>query len=353
MSFWEDKPLHLTRSNVFTIMSKDDFHNKISNELSNSIIQLDYRRLDLSNKRDFAFALKFINEHYNELDAHNRLQYSPEALGHFINFSEYIALMFYVENVPMGFVIGSVRRIIVYNKRVDTLEASFLCLESAYRGMHVSSYMINVLTLFTLKTFPSVYTGMYTVMKPLRVPHYTKKRYYYKPINIGILSKCGLLYPGPVSVITFSPPPRYKDLSINFENVYRNLQMYLRDNKKVYQVTSKPMVMDTFTNKCFHTFTFNSGEDYICYYSVTICNTSGAICRNGYVYLYYFRDNSPEYIRNILQAVHDYIQTYDLLDLVTYTDPFGLGDIGGLLVPGNDYLYYYLYNIAVPETHPA
>lgn len=364
MPFWSNKPLSVVSSTPVSprcIYTRETILDIADKELL-GVIGLTYRRLDLVHKQgDINDLVRFLRQNYNFLDTHNRFEYTQDIIRHFIVGVDYVALMFYANGSPVGTVMSARRRLMYNGRRIDACENNFLAVTHEYRGKGVSTWMMNMLTKECVLKWP-VECAMYTVAKTIGIPSYATKHVYFKPINIQLLVKCGLL--GDFYARDEKPYSRDSRLTLlNYTDtdagnlLTRLVNEYAKNNYAVYFHRGQNEIQDVLSNKAFYNFVFRSpttGEitDFVSYFVVGLRNESGIICRCGYLGVHFFR---TPFILDTLHRVHEYINTCDLFDIVTYIDPFGYTEKDYLeygIIKGSSVLNYHAYNLHVNKVPP-
>jgi glycylpeptide N-tetradecanoyltransferase len=369
MSFWKSKPLQVNVGNCKHIVSRQQLFDNTKNEMSTMSVQLDYTIItDVLED----CIIKFINDNYDYSDSDIQLVYSESLVRHFIG-PHSVSLAFQPKskpNVMIGLVIGSVKDVVVQNTLHKTIEVNFLCLRKELRSMKVSSFMIDALTLKCLELFPDVSTAFYTVGKKLVAPHFSCKEYLHRPLQVDKLVAAGILSK---EYLNGKLVNKYETFSCNPVNYVIH---YVHDNKTVdpdyvskltvslesyrssvydiYDVKSDSEVKSLLQSKCFHNFVIknsngNSESDFISLFQLdSVSKTTGAICRNGYLYCASMQSSDSHYQKNIIEIVSQYCKVHDILDMITVMGDFS--SMTSKYLKGAGKLYYYFFNLDLCAT---
>ena len=161
MSFWSNKPLQLNSSlkndNSY-ILDIDNLLLSIDKEISNSKTCLDYHVITSPNNLLKSELLEFINNNYKAIDSSFTLNYSLSLFNYYITQNTLCILFYPHKKKPetittqnmIGFICGRPQIIYVKDecsfKQHQTIDVNYLCLIKQLRNLHVSSYIINILT---------------------------------------------------------------------------------------------------------------------------------------------------------------------------------------------------------------
>lgn len=408
MTFWTNKPVNVEQTiqisnymNSSYILDLNTLLTKIENEIDNSKIKLDYHIIfGLTDESLKINILNFINKHYNGINDRLSLYYSKELFEYYVT-SDTMCILFYpkgkkpndisVDNM-IGFVCG--RPQIIYLKDTNSpdsfkqyknIDVNFLCLVKSLRNLHVSSYIINIITRECLLNYnQTIYCAAYTVNKQLRVTSFSKKQFYHRTINVDNLIETELLnknYDKDINILkkiwqSFSYEPNflkdYKFTLLQSENLtseelqsltHQLHDLLLNNNKLSYDIfdyKSKDDITKILTNKSFYNFLIinkKTGdlEDFISLYNLTTRNIiNNSKSRNGYFYI--FMTSKDDYYKsNIIEYISEYCYNNDLLDMITIMNIMetNFDKYKRLkLLRGSSELYYYLYNIKLSEIEP-
>lgn len=405
MSFWHNKPLNVQKFNSCNsynlrssyILTPDVLLNNVDKEIIDNKLQLDYHVMTSPDEEIILQLLDFINKNYNETDNTMSLEYSKELFHYYIT-SNTLCILFYPKNHKpthvntdnmIGFVCG--KRQIMYIKdsieqdnfkQYDIVDGNFLCLVKSLRKLHLSSYMINVMTKECLNySDKKISCSAYTVSQKLNTKSFSKKSFYHRPLNItnllaselisdnnSIMKKIWNTFSYEMSFLNNS---KFIFLEIDkldtdelnqlVDKLHDKLLTY---NKLVYDIfdyKSKNDIKKILTNTAFYKFliinkTTGEIEDFICLYNlVTKNNITKNSSRNGYFYIFMtLKDDN--YKCNIIEYISEYCYKNNLFDMITTMDimePQNFNKYKKLkLLSGSTDLYYYLYNITLSPIEP-
>lgn len=415
MSFWLNKPIHIKNNvepGVITsdfssnlIMSPDELLQNCTMEINTSRIQLDYNLILDPDDETKHHLVKFINNNYDKNDSHLVLQYSKSLLDYFIN-PDSLCIVFYplghlksttetnCFDKMIGLIIAKKHTLSIREsqkpdsnlsfKNYETIDVDFLCLVKQLRNLHISSYMINVVTKECLIQYDKqVSCAIYTINKQLRVKNFSKKTFYHRPLQIDRLILSNMLN------ISYNDPSRYqesykiykkiyntfnyhKNFFIDFNLEYYNqiqvdeqllnfihdkLSNYNKTNYYIFESKSKDDITKILQNPTFHKFIIrmngtNEIVDFICMYNLNTLNkTTNTFIECGHLYSMFLHNNSNTYFYNVLEVISEYCYTNKLFDELIITN---ILDIPSdkyktyKLLKGSGELFYYIYNVDIP-----
>jgi hypothetical protein len=415
MSFWLNKPLHVKNiqhnlNNKFSsdlIKSPDDLLKDCIDEINKSKIKLDYNIIMDPNDECKNHLLKFINNNYDTSNSHLVLQYSKSLLDYFIN-NDSLCIIFYPKghgttkppqsqttnknkcnfDKMVGLIIAKKHTLSIlentntpnYFKNYETIDADFLCLIKPLRNLHISSYMINIVTKECLVQYnKQVCSAIYTINKPIKVPHFSRKTFYHRPLNINELISSDMLNIESTNenvykkiYNTFNYHKNFfTDCSLEYYNyiqnvddslldfIYDKLLTYNKTNYHIFESKSKEDVKKMLQNPVFHKFIIKNKSneiiDFICLYNLNTLNkNTNTFIRCGHFYSFFLHDNSNSYIYNILEIISEYCYKHNLFDELIIMNILNIPcDKYKLfkLLKGSGQLFYYIYNIDIPFIH--
>jgi hypothetical protein len=350
MSFWKDKPVK-TSTNIQVVLEKDVLLKKICNEINDCKFKLTTEYVDVTDVSTQIKLLEFINANYDYEQDEFKLEYSLSLLKYFFQ-DDCIPLAFYSLGRMVGFILGAKKQMVVNKNEFTSIEVNFLCILGQLRDLHLSSYMINVLTKHALER--DIITAIYTVGKDIKAPAFCKKRYYHLPINYKLLKEIGMIDMNCKEIVSDSKSKHEivyyhcDDVKVSKEfinNMQVTMQNFHNASHLLYDKKSFVQIKEWFENPAFHVFFIDN--DFFCLYRLdTKDKKSGRLCKNGYVYTY----NTLNY--HLIERIREYCKEHNIFDLITVVDPFGIDKddyqkIGFL--PGTGRLNYYYYNLKVPR----
>ena len=400
MSFWSNKPLKLNDNvidNNTYILDSYALLLNINNEISNSKISLDYHLIVSPDDLLKTQLLEFINNNYNGIDSKFTLNYSKELFNYYIT-PDTLCILFYPNNKKpqnistqnmVGFICGHPEIIYIKEnntfKQYKTIDVNYLCLIKSIRNLHISSYMINILTKRCILKFnKQINCALYTIGKPIKTPSFSSKTFYYRPINIENLTTSKLLnLDHDVSILKkmFETFDFDKDFLKNYKFIHltkgyldKNQQtltnivneihdklIYINQvNYYIFDYKSKQDIRNILLNESFYNFIIintktNEIEDYICLYNLITKNTVNNISsRNAYFYIFMTLKND-DYKFNIIEYISEYSFKNNLFDMITVMDIMEKGylkDKHFKLLNSSTKLYYYMYNLQLSEIEP-
>ncbi len=426
MSFWKDKPVAVSNetylNNNNTIVSKqilsiDKLFDITKSEIENNKIQLDYDIIINPNDNIKQHLLNFINNNYMHKNAQFTLIYTKDLLNYFIS-SNTLCVVFYPKGTKsnlntlnciidkmIGIIIGkpqilNIRHIIEnenYTKLYNSIDVDFLCIKQQLRNLHVSSYMINVLTNKCITEYDKkICCATYTTNRMLHVKPFCTSTYYNRPLQIDNLLKCELLIDDNLNTKQI-----YKQIYNTFQyssdflsnktltyfnilpnilpnnvgngdkidpqeisnEIYNLLQKYNKSEYDIYAYKSKNDILYLLKNPAFHKFIIkdntNTITDFICLYNLETKNLkSNYTCQNGYIYTLFFSKTDNLYKSNILELISEYCYQHKIFDMIImlnifdHTTDTNTDYLKHKLIKTYPNLYYYIYNIEIPTISP-
>uniref|UniRef100_A0A6C0H6G7 glycylpeptide N-tetradecanoyltransferase n=1 Tax=viral metagenome TaxID=1070528 RepID=A0A6C0H6G7_9ZZZZ len=384
LSFWKNKPVKIRpQSPVTTIKSGEELVKMVSDEITNSKIQLDYQLINMCDT-ELQPIIEFINKNYMNNNSDHMLSYNTDMIKFFLGDPKNsLVLAFYPRTSNnsnkkiVGVVCGSKHKLCIRGKDSDSFECmdiNFLCVAKQLRKIHVSSYIINIITRECVERFGVICAG-YTTGVTLKIPHFSKKWYYHRLINIDKTIQTQLF-----SEEFDSEVIRKVYNTFNYQTVFKRqhaleyhgrangtapncfiqklasitqaLQNYCHTNYDVYFEKTLTEIQKIFDNPNFHVFLVmrdNQITDFVSLFNIdTMCLDNGETCRNGYLYYYYFSNDSLDHKQNVLEMIAEYCYQHNIFDLLTVCDPFGVSSHEYKTIKflrGTGSLNYYMYNM--------
>lgn len=425
MSFWKNKPVSVKRFqddykrrsfNSHLIVTPDVLLENSSREIDTSKIQLEYDLLLDPNEYQRQQMLQFINSNYGDDKSDLTLIYSKELFDSFIK-PDNLCIVFYAKGnrkqdkinfeKMIGLIIAKRHNLFIRDytdkitpenqygfKNYDCIDVDFLCLVKQLRNMHVSSYMINVVTKECMIQYnKSVACAVYTVNKRLKSDSFCKKSYFHRPINIENMLDSEMLTITGDDQYTYDDSLRllkrvYNSFSYSkefFSNI--NLQLKSFTNLDEFDITDKDGLVDDlydklveYSYKHYDVFEYKSKADFIqilnnpiflkfitiddsnnvldfvCLFKLDTYNTRlQKLSRNGNFYLMFLKKYSNTRLSYLLEAITEHCYKNDIYDVITVMNIFDaksdMYNTFKLLKASAD-LYYYVYNIEVTPIYP-
>lgn len=398
MSFWSNKPLQINSDNINYILDSDTLLFKIQEEISNSKILLDYHVVMLPNNQLKSQILEFINNNYSGIDSNFTLNYSISLFNYYIT-PDTVCILFYPHNKKpqdvttqnmIGFICGHPLTIYIKEKDIfkkyKTIDVNYLCLIKKLRKLHVSSYIINILTKECLLKFnKSINCAVYTIgNKYIQKPSFSNKTFYHIPINVENLINSKLLNLNKdISVIkttfeTFNIDKGFlksyeflhlkKDyldqnqdvLNNTIDQIYDKLLYINKVNYDIFDYKSKNDIKNILLNNSFYNFIIINSEtneikDYICLYNLDTKNINDNVsCTNGYFYIF-MTLGDDNYKFNLIEYITQYCfqnKLFDMLTIMNIMENGYLTDKHYKILASSTKLYYYMYNLQLKEIKP-
>lgn len=398
MSFWSNKPLEINSDNINYILDSDVLLSKIDREITNSKILLDYH-IVLSPENELkSHLLDFINNNYNQSDSNFTLSYSLSLFNYYIT-PDTLCILFYPHNKKpknittqnmVGFICGRPTTIYIKDessfKQYKTIDVNYLCLIKQLRNLHLSSYIINILTKECILKFnKTIYCASYTVgNQSLKSPSFSNKTFYHIPINIENLTNSKLINLNKditslkkmfetfyidkdflkgyqfiyLTKDYLSQNPNYLTNIVN--EIHDKLIQVNKLNYNIFDYKSKTDIKNILLNDSFYNFIIinpktSEIKDYICLYNLITKNTTNnVLSRNGYFYILMTLEND-DYKFNIIEYISKYSYENNLFDMITVMDIMKNGylkDKHFKILNTSTKLYYYIYNIRLQEIQP-
>jgi hypothetical protein len=403
-SFWANKPVRINKKEFTSnlIVSVDDtLLENTDNEIKMSKIQLDYDVIlnpddDCKNN-----LLKFINNNYGDDKSNLVLQYSKNLLDYFIN-PDSLCIVFYSKGNKLlhkynydkmiGLIVAKKHNLVIRDdvlefKTYNCIDIDFLCLIKQLRNLHVSSFMINVVTKECMLQYDKqVPCAVYTVNKRLKVDNFCKKTYYHRPLQIENLLLTDMLDVNGGDNLNFEQTTKllkklyntfsytkdfFKNYNLEYytkiqgtsdgkstlELIHDNLLNYNKVNHDIYEYKSRTDIEKMLSNPVFHKFIIrNKGGDivdFVCLYNLDTYNIkTKTSSRNGHFYSMFLHDNSSTYMSYVLEIISEYCYKNNVFDLLTIMNVLNVKPEEYKfykLLRGSASLYYYVYNIEIPR----
>lgn len=372
MNFWKTKPLHIKNNDkkeCTQLFTNDILLNNIKNELDSSKIKVDYKVYKYDYEPDIdkiKYILQFINNNYiTSLDNNFKLLYTIDLLKFYCINS--LIIEFYPKNkkTVIGYIIGKREMINVYQKKFECLEVNFLCVVPTLRNIGLAPYMINILTYESLLNY-NIGIAHYTIADPyVKIPHYSKKNFYHRLININKLVEIGFIHNGidenaymfdkrvnnnsikcyNYKMITGNPKKLTHDLLtlVDILQLYDKYIDYCNITFDIYEHVSKKDFIETFYNDVFYHFVIKNDQQkvisYICMYKLDTIDIYKETYTNGYLYYMFFDTN----IIDSLELTMEYIYLNGIFDVVTFSDIFKFQKYNKL-IDGSGVLRYFMFN---------
>lgn len=425
MSFWKNKPVSVKRFQEdykrrsfrsHLIVTADTLLENSSKEIDTSRIQLEYDLLLDPNDYQRQQMLKFINANYGDNKSDLTLIYSKELFDSFIKPDNLCIVFYSIGNRKqdqinfekmVGLIIAKRHDLFIRDytdkitqeneygfKKYDCIDVDFLCLVKQLRNLHVSSYMINVVTKECMIQYnKSVACAVYTVNKRLKSDNFCKKSYFHRPINIENMLDSEMLsitgheqytYEDSLRLLkrvynSFSYPKDFfsnSNLQLKWfttlkdfdtpnkdglvDDLYNQLVEYSYKHYDIFEYKSKSDFIKILDNPIFLKFVTvdnnNNVSDFLCLFKLDTYNTKlKKLSRNGNFYSMFLKDYSNTRLSYLLEAITEHCYKNDIYDVITVMNIFNaksdMYNTFKLLKASAD-LYYYVYNIEVTSIFP-
>ena len=397
VSFWANKPVRINKKKFTSnlIVSADTLLENSDNEIKMSKIQLDYDVILNSDDDCKNNLLKFINNNYGDDKSNLVLQYSKNLLDYFIN-PDSLCIVFYSKGNKLlhkynydkmiGLIVAKKHNLVIRDdvlefKTYNCIDIDFLCLIKQLRNLHVSSFMINVVTKECMLQYDKqVPCAVYTVNKRLKVDSFCKKTYYHRPLQIENLLLTDMLDVNGGDNLNFEQTTKllkklyntfsytkdfFKNYNLEYytkiqlnqgtsdingkgtsdingkgtsdnndndnnnnnnkdivELIHDNLLNYNKVNHDIYEYKSITDIEKMLSNPVFHKFIIrNKGGDivdFVCLYNLDTYNIkTKTSSRNGHFYSMFLHDNSSTYMSYVLEIISEYCYKNNVFDLLT------------------------------------
>lgn len=377
--FWKSQPLDVNCFNDPNIVyDREALLLQIDNNIKQFKFNLEHKELDLNDDTVLTSVTSFVNNCYKENNRHY-LIYKKEVVKFFAS-KEYIALGFYPNKSEkmIGFIIGS-RRTLCYNSaryiiKYNAVEVDFLCLNSIFHNMHMSSYIISVLSKKCIEKF-NTECAIYTTSESLESKFFTQKNYYHRLISVDTLyeENCDKvkLMKKIYNTFNYSMSFKKKLTYYNAKNtlleddnlidkILINLNNFYKKNSDVYTEKTRDEFINMIQNPYFHLFILNEDDqdsmEAICYFNIDIEDkVTTKLSKDGYLYWYFVSSMKREHVHNVLEYVNEYVYKNKIFDGITLCDPFGFTQKKYEIMKftkGTGHLNYYVYNLSIPEIEP-
>lgn len=386
--FWKSQPLDVNCTKESKIVSdRTSLMLQINKNIKEFNYSLRHEELDLEDDIILESVTDFINDCYEKDSDSTHLIYKKEVVKFFAS-NNYIALGFYPKkcNKMIGFVIGSKQKL-CYNgngngnlddvKKYNTVEVNFLSLKKVFHNMHMSSYMIAVLSKLCIEKFDTE-CAVYTTSQWLNGKYYTQKNYYHRLLSVEKIYKKSVFTDNRIKVVKnicnsfnytylFDRELHYYNVKHNklddenvIDLVLLNLNGFYKKNNILYLEKTKEDMLDIIQNPYFHIFILRNKEtnemDAICYFNIDVNNKrTTTLTKDGYLYWYFFTSMKKKHVHNILEYINEYIYKNGIFDIITVCDPFGFDEKMYTLMKftkGKGLLNYFAYNLSIPTIEP-
>lgn len=390
MNFWKDKPVVVRNEKVKVrqILSTTELLNNIEIDINiaKKWSKLEWKIIDLSQVECKKSMLEFVNNNYENPGTKTTLDYSLDLFDYFCQ-KNTLAIAFYPvgKSYQVGFITGVKKQIKVKSeesKILTALEVNFLCLLPELRNMHLSSYMISILSRESLLQFPDISGAIYTVGQKLQIQPFSLKVYYHRPINIDNMYNVGLLDKYYMSEI---PKCIYSSFNYNYEltqlktleyidkkefklgiykderdNIESKLNEWLDSKMNIYEIREN--LWEILEGDAFEIFIIrnqktNDITDFVVMYKMnSVLKSDKTIsCKNGYLYMYFFESESRDDCIDILEWIGSLCKEKNILDSMIIMQPFEGSNnqyIRRKYLLGTGFLNYYFYNIELYNITP-
>jgi hypothetical protein len=247
--------------------------------------------------------------------------------------------------------------------------------------------MINVITKECMLQYDkTVPCAVYTINKRLKVDCFCKKIYYHRPLQIENMLSSEMLDVNGDDTIqrdqkiklleklynSFSYSKDFlKQINLEYytiiqpnkdivDLIHDNLLNYNQNNHDIFEYKPKQDIVKILENPIFHKFIIKNQAgyitDFICLYNLDTFNIKTKnTSRNGHFYSMFLHDNSPTYMSYILETISKYCYDNNVFDVLTIMNVLNIkAEEYKLykLLPGSASLYYYTYNIEIPNINP-
>ena len=341
MTFWKNQPICTSQKDDIEIIKQD-----VSTKISNLPSDFRFKTLSLAYLDEIH---NLLNNHYVQ-DEHVRLIYSKDFLYWFLKHtpSEYIVGLV-LKNKLVGMITVSFIDMIVYSKEIRVPYINFLCIQTKLRQLNLAPALIDELKLRISKTGLSY--SLFTTSKYITQPFSTTTDFIV-PLNCPKLRK--------IEFITENiniPNPEINALNMMQKSDIESIRPRLNNFLKKFKI--RPY----FTNDSIGHFLLPKKN--IVYSFVKRDNSQ--VTDFVSVYKHYLYCIEKQEMISVAQLAFYYYETMTLTELVTHLldklkvygfDQFVFRNIGeneeiNLTRFNGSKLYYYFFNVNIPETIPS
>lgn len=343
MSYWKTMPVVVHDKiypNTYEIIVSNKFLlDKINKELENAHVNFNYEIYE-GNKLNSDFYKKiklFFDKEYSS-DKDTYMIYHKDIYKFFIEDGLVFMLSHPTSNEVIGYIVGKKSRISINSKLLDILEVSFFCIAQKFRNQHYTPYFINIMAREYILRY-NLEIGTYAISPNIYTPYYACKKMIHKPLNIPKLKQCQFL-PNDFPQELYFENDDSLDLvylhNTNLPNhlintITTKLKQYQSNNYTIYNDLSVQDIKRMFQNKAFHNFLFFNKDkticDFISLYEIEIKVEDKKMSYiSSSIYAMFFKNNTIEHIRIILEMVGQYCKMKNILDMLSFFDIFDVKD---------------------------
>jgi hypothetical protein len=365
-NFWKNKPLIVTENDFRYLLNKEQLLDHIQNDIDTNKTYLEY-----SLNESIDNILTFINENYHKKCSMMTLRYSKELFTYFCGASN-ICITFYPKgrrDIILGFIMGKPIKVYLGGLEIVTLEVNFLCLVYQLRLLHMSSYMISVLSQICIQKY-NIISSIYTTSKQLNTESFSKKEYYHRPLNITKMIQTGILNKSfgtdlvkkvynsfNYKINTKRTLEYYNNTRVDknlVDEIKDNITKYNQQHYKIFE--SLTNINGFFENPAFHSFiikdTIGNVTDFVTIFKLdTVNNVNKETCRNGYIYSFFFKEDPFD----IIERIGEYCSQNDIFDMITIMNVLDVTEkdyYTNKFIKGSGVLHYYFYNANMNSVEP-
>jgi hypothetical protein len=360
-NFWENRPVTLSSKtiDIKQIVPNEVLLEKAIKDTECIKLKIEYKVYkngdgNIIDENILKELLLFINKNYITNINDYKFIYTLELLRYFCKNS--LLIVFYPigkDNI-IGCIVGKKAKFTVFDKKIDLVEANFLCLVNNLRNIGLGAYMINIIGKESILNY-NIGISHYTISVPISIPYFSEKQFYHRMINIDILVKNKFIESSNINSLKNLYNKFKYDKKINkkivvvdetncsiYKNVIKNrINKY---NKDTYDIYEEIDINDMLINKSFYNFLIinpnNSIEAFVSFFRADTQTNNGSY-KNGYYYKMFFTKDS---LIDSLEMINQYIYENKIFDVLTFCDIFNDNYTKMKCIKGNGNLKYYLFN---------
>lgn len=426
---YKDIKYRRTTNNHSTIFDKQEFLEYLNDvpdtlQLTHNAVDIQiYYKIIMNPQNSTVF--EFINRNYKPVNTYGKLflqtTFSEAVLNQLVQkddlcFQFYSKIIDnnnnYLEDELIGIGIGTKSNIYIRSNlndsdnlgnvnnfnRFSSFKISFLCVKKQFRSEYIVSYITNIMTKYIINKETNIDIISYKTYRKKNDYFFSKRLYYFRPINIESLIKDNILKLSDTNTLdllkklynTFSYDFSLKQkrflqyikeeeldsfqLSSIIDIVYDKIESFYKSNFDIYEIYSKEFLKNLFINPSFHKFIIrdqnNNITDFFCLYETSKYSKSynGEHPRNLIIGNFYIMapESKPEQsvnsdknknmdnsennntLSNLLELVAEYCYHHSLFDMISIPNLLNIKSYEypcHKLLKTSEASYYYLINM--------
>ena len=180
--FWKYKPIKVLKNVgcIGSVIDEQTLLAKVVQDIKSSPITLDYNVIDLTDHKIQTCIVNFINNNYEGEGEDVHFRYTVDLFKYYATLN-CLGIVFYPKGSQriVGFIAGAQHTLVLKGDsrlEIDSIDVNFLCLVQQLRNLHLTSYMISVLTKECIERL-GIIVATYTTGNSLRSPSFCVRKY--------------------------------------------------------------------------------------------------------------------------------------------------------------------------------